>query len=157
MVFGFKGDKSKLSELYKELGLNEVNLLSLDELEDFIKKNTDKCVIKNYNELMVYENATADIVERRNKVIKSVNNRKADLFLGLTKFDPGLDKIKLDVAIVTKINTNDMVLIEEIFNFVNTDIPYRDEIKDNEYVLKKASDERGTIANAATIKKLINN
>ena len=124
MVIGLKGDSSKLKSLYKELGLKEVKPNTFEELESAIKEIDDDTVILNYNEIMVFEKPTADLVEKRNQVLSTVAKCKKRLFLALTKADSSLDKIHLDLSICTKVNTKDMKVIEEIYNFCNTDLPY---------------------------------
>lgn len=154
MIVGFKGDNSKLKNLYKELGLSEVKPSTLEELEQTIKSIDGDSVIVNYNDLMVYDDATADIVEKKAKIMKVIKGLKKNLFLGLTKDDPSIDKVKLDIAVETKVNTKDMKEIEALYNFVNTDLAFSGKLDDSEYVVKESGDERGSAKSAAALKKL---
>lgn len=154
MIVGFKGESSKLKNLYKELELKEMKAETLEELEQTIKSIDGESVIVNYNDLMVYDNATADIVEKKAKIMKVISALKKNLFLGLVKDDPSIDKVKLDVAIETKVNTKDMKEIEALYNFVNTDLAFNGKLSDDEYVVKESGEERGTARNVAAIKKL---
>lgn len=155
MVIGFKGENSKLKNLYKELDLKEVKFDSFEELEEFIKKGEEKAVITNYNEIMVHDNATADIVEKKVKVMKAVRNCKKNLYLGLTKKDLSLDKIRLDVAICTKVNTKDMDVIKELYDFLNTDLSFSGKLGDDKYAVKLSADLRATEKTLNEIKKII--
>ena len=155
MVVGFKGDSSKLKNLYKELGLNEVKPNSFEELEEAVKRIDGNTVILGYNEIMVFEEPTADLVEKRNKVLSLVTKCKKNIFLSLTKADNSLDKIQLDLSVCTKVDTNDIKLIEEIYNFCNTDLPYSGKLGDNECAVKTKSDSRAEAKSISDIKKLI--
>ncbi len=155
MVIGFKGEASKLKNLYKDLGLKEVKPTNFAELEDAVKNNDGKVVITNYNEIMVFDNPTADLVEKRMAVLNAVTKNKKNVYLSLTKNDPSIDKIHLDVSICTKVNTKDMALIEEIYSFVNTDLPYSGKLADDKYVVKVHGDLRGSEKSLAELKKLV--
>ena len=65
MVVGFKGDSNKLKTLYKDLGLKEVKPNDFDELLAAVKAADGKTVISNYNDIMVLDNPTADLNEKR--------------------------------------------------------------------------------------------
>lgn len=155
MVVGFKGDTRKLENLYKELGLKEVKTSTFEELESAIKNNDGKTVFANYNEIMVFDNPTADLVEMRNKVLDAVAKSSGNIYLSLTKNDPSIDKIHLDLSICTKVDTKDMALIEEIFNFVNTDLPYSGKLGDDKYAVRVHGETRATERSLAEIKKLL--
>ena len=155
MVIGLKGDSSKLKSLYKELDLKEVKPNTFEELETAIKEIDGDTVISNYNEIMVFEKPTADLVEKRNKVLATVSKCKKRLFLSLTKADLSLDKIHLDLSICTKVNTKDMKVIEEIYNFCNTDLPYSGKLDDDKYAVRVHGEERAEARTVADIKKLI--
>ena len=63
MIVGFKGDATRLKNLYKELGLKEVKVNSFEDIKDAIAANDGNVVLTNYNEVMVFEEPTADLVE----------------------------------------------------------------------------------------------
>ena len=155
MVIGLKGDSSKLKNLYKELGLKEVKPNSFEELTEAIKATDGNTVILNYNEIMVFENPTADLVEKRTQVLSAVAKCKNNLYLALTKADLSLDKIHLDLSICTKMNTKDIKVIEEIFNFCNTDLPYSGKLADDKYAVRVHGENRAEERTVADIKKLI--
>ena len=155
MVIGFKGDNSKLKNLYKELGLKEVKPNTFEELSDAIMAIDGNTVILNYNEIMVFDNPTADLVEKRNKVLSAVSKCKKNIYLTLTKADLSLDKIHLDLSICTKVDTKDLKVIEEIFNFCNTDLPYSGKLGDDEYAVRVHGDNRAEAKSISDIKKLI--
>ena len=155
MIVGFKGDSNKLKDLYKELGLKEVKPTSFEELEKALSENDGATVISNYNDIMVFENPTADLVEKRNKVLKVVSKMKNNVYLSLLKNDPSLDKLKMDVAICTKVNTNDIKLIEEIFSFCNTDLPYSGKLSDNQYAVRMHDELRAEAKSLDEVKKIL--
>lgn len=155
MVVGFKGESSKLKELYKELGLKEVKVNTFEELKEAIKNIDGKTVITNYNEVVVFEEPTADLVEKRSEVLKLVSGSKHNIYLSLTKDDPSLDKLQLDYCICTKMNIKDMKLIEEIYNFCNTDLPYSGKLADDEYAVRGHSDNRAEAKSLSDVKKII--
>lgn len=155
MIVGFKGDSNKLKDLYKELGLKEVKPTSFEELEKALSENDGATVISNYNDIMVFENPTADLVEKRNKVLKVVSKMKNNVYLSLLKNDPSLDKLKMDVAICTKVNTNDIKLIEEIFSFCNTDLPYSGKLGDNQYAVRMHDELRAEAKSLDEVKKIL--
>lgn len=155
MIVGFKGESNRLKNLYKDLGLKEVKPTSFDELKKAIEENDGKTVFTNYNEIMVFGNPTADLIEKRANVLKAVEKSKKDIYLSLTKNDPSIDKIHLDLAVCTKIDTDNMTLIEEIFSFLNTDLPYSGKLDDDKYAVRVHGEERATERSLAEIKKLI--
>lgn len=155
MVIGFKGDSTKLKNLYKELGLKEVKPNTFEELSDAIKSIDGDTVILNYNEIMVFDNPTADLIEKRNQILSLVSKCKKNVYLALSKADPSLDKIHLDISICTKMNTKDIQVIEEIFNFCNTDLPYNGKLSDDEYAVRVHGENRAEAKSVADIKKLI--
>lgn len=155
MIIGFKGESSKLKNLYKELGLNEVKPSTLEELESAIKANDGSTVIANYNDLMVYDNATADIVEKKNKIMKVIKGQKKKLYLGLTKDDPSLDKVKLDVSVCTNVSTKDMTEIQNLYSFLNTDLAYSGKLSDDEYAVKASGSMRAEKMSLTALKKVI--
>ena len=155
MIIGFKGESAKLKNLYKELGLKEVKPSTFEELEKVISENDGKTVILNYNEIVVFENPTADLVEKRNKVLNAVKHSKQNVYIALTKNDPSIDKIHLDIAVCTSLNTKDMKLIEEIFTFLNTDLPYSGKLADDKYAVRVHGEERASERSLAELKKLL--
>lgn len=155
MIIGFKGESSKLKNLYKELGLKEVKVENFDEIVAAVKANDGNTVIVNYNDIMVFENPTADLVEKRMEVNKALKSCKKNVFIGLAKNDPSLDKVKLDIAISTSVDTKDMKVIEELFQFLNTDLAYSGKLSADEYAVKLHSDLRAEKKSLAEIKKLI--
>ena len=155
MVIGFKGDGSRLKNLYKELGLKEVKPSTFEELSEAIQGIDGNTVVSNYNEIMVFDNPTADLVEKRSKVLSAVEKCKKNIYLTLSKVDLSLDKIHLDISICTKVNTNDMKVIEELFNFCNTDLPYSGKLGDDEYAVRVHGENRAEAKSASDIKKLI--
>lgn len=154
MIFGFKGDSSKLKNLYKELGLTEKKAEKIEDIEDYVK-SAEKTVLINYNDFMVYDDVTADIVEKKAKIMKAIKSCKRDLFLGLVKDDPSLDKVKIDVAICTKVNTKDMDEIKNVYNFINSDLAFNGKLSDDQYAVKLAKDLRPEAMNVSSIKKLL--
>ena len=154
MIVGFKGESSKLMDLYRELGFKEVKANSFEEIEELIKNSDGNTVIANYNEIMVFENPTADLLEKRNKVLSAVKKSKKNILLSLTKDDPSLDKLQLDYCICTKMNTDDIKLIEEIYNFCNTDLPYSGKLNDDEYAVKAGADNRAEAKSLADVEKI---
>ena len=154
MIVGFKGESSKLKDLYKELGFKEVKAKSFEEIEELIKNTDGNTVIANYNEIMVFENPTADLLEKRNKVLSAVKKSKKNILLSLTKDDPSLDKLQLDYCICTKMNIKDIKLIEEIYNFCNTDLPYSGKLNDGEYAVRAEVDNRAEAKSLADVKKI---
>lgn len=155
MVIGLKGESAKLKNLYKELGLKEVKPESFEELTAAIASADGNTVVLNYNEIMVFENPTADLVEKRNKVLSAVKSSKKNIYLSLTKADLSLDKIHLDLCICTKMDTKDIKVIEEIFNFCNTDLPYSGKLADDKYAVRVHGENRAEERTVADIKKLI--
>lgn len=155
MVIGFKGESAKLKNLYKELGLKEIKPNDFDELKSEIEKADGSSVILNYNEIMVFEKPTADLVEKRIAVLSAVSRCKKNIFLSLTKEDKSLDKIQLAISICTKVNTKDMKVIEELYNFCNTDLPYSGKLGDNEYAVRVHGENRALARSIDDIKKLL--
>lgn len=155
MIIGLKGDNSKLKNLYKELGLKEVKPNSFEELKKAVLENEGSTVIPNYNEIMVFENPTADLVEKRTEVLNDVLRSKKNIFLAFTKDDPSMDKLPLDLAICTKVDTKDMAKIEEIFSFMNTDLPYNGKMKDDNYAVKVHDELRASERTLTELKKLL--
>ena len=155
MIIGLKGDNSKLKNLYKELGLKEVKPNSFEELKKAVLENEGSTVIPNYNEIMVFENPTADLVEKRVEVLNDVLRSKKNIFLAFTKDDPSMDKLPLDLAICTKVDTKDMAKIEEIFSFMNTDLPYNGKMKDDNYAVKVHDELRASERTLTELKKLL--
>ena len=155
MVIGFKGDSSRLKSLYKELGLKEVKPSTFEELSSAISTIDGNTVILNYNEIMVFDNPTADLVEKRNQVLSAVSKCKKNIYLALSKVDLSLDKIHLDISICTKMNTKDIKVIEEIFNFCNTDLPYSGKLDDDKYAVRVHGENRAEAKSVSDIKKLI--
>ena len=78
-----------------------------------------------------------------------------NLYLGLTKNDPSIDKVKLDLAIETKVDTKDMKEIEVLYDFVNTDLAFNGKLSDDECVVRLREDYRGDAKSVSAIKKLI--
>lgn len=157
MVVGFKGSKTKLKELYKELGLKEVDIKDLKEFKTILKNGelAETDVIVNYNELMNSEEATADVIEHQEEIMKILNKYKKKLFLGMTYKDGSLDTIKINVAIETKVSTKDMDEIQDLYNFVNTDLSYNGKLDEDRYVVKTNEEERGLARSISDIKKII--
>lgn len=155
MVVGFKGDSAKLKNLYKELGLKEVKPSSFEELGEILKENDGDTVILNYNEIVVFENPTADLVEKRIGILSQVANSKKNIYLSLTKNDPSIDKIHLDVAVCTKMDTSDIKVAEEVFLFMNTDLPYSGKLADDKYAVRVHGEERASERSLSELKKLI--
>lgn len=156
MIIGFKGEKSKLKELYKELDLKEVHANDLNSILDIIKSNDGKKVIDNYNDFMVFSDPTADLVEKRNEILALIKKSKNNVFLTLTNGDKSLDKLTIDIKIATPVKTKDMNEIEDLFYFLNTDLAYNGTLSDGEYAVRLSSDERGSKRNLTEIKRLIN-
>lgn len=155
MIIGLKGESSKLKNLYKELGLREVKPGNFEELKKAVLENTGDVVILNYNEIMVFDNPTADLIEKRAEVLKDVVHNKRNIYLSLTKDDPSMDKLQLDIAICTKVDTKDMSKIEEIFSFVNTDLPYSGKMKDDNYAVRVHDELRASERTLTELKKLL--
>ncbi|MBP3201442.1 MAG: hypothetical protein J6M39_07335 [Lachnospiraceae bacterium] len=155
MIVGFKGDESKLKKLYKELGLKEIKVNTFEEIEDALKSNDGNVVLTNYNEVMVFEKPTADLIEKRNSVLKLVLASRKNVYLSLTKSDPSLDKIALDYHVCTSINTKDIKQIEDIFSFLNTDLPYSGKLADDKYAVRAHNENRATEKSINELKKLI--
>ena len=155
MIVGFKGDESKLKKLYKELGLKEIKVNTFEEIEDAVKSNDGNVVLTNYNEVMVFEKPTADLIEKRNSVLKLVLASRKNVYLSLTKSDPSLDKIALDYHVCTSINTKDIKQIEDIFSFLNTDLPYSGKLADDKYAVRAHNENRATEKSINELKKLI--
>lgn len=155
MIVGFKGDESKLKKLYKELGLKEIKVNTFEEIEDALKSNDGNVVLTNYNEIMVFEKPTADLIEKRNSVLKLVLASRKNVYLSLTKSDPSLDKIALDYHVCTSINTKDIKQIEDIFSFLNTDLPYSGKLADDKYAVRAHNENRATEKSISELKKLI--
>lgn len=104
---------------------------------------------------MVFEKPTADLVEKRIAVLSAVSRCKKNIFLSLTKEDKSLDKIQLAISICTKVNTKDMKVIEELYNFCNTDLPYSGKLGDNEYAVRVHGENRAIARSIDDIKKLL--
>ena len=155
MIVGFKGDESKLKKLYKELELKEIKVNTFEEIEDALKSNDGNVVLTNYNEVMVFEKPTADLIEKRNSVLKLVLASRKNVYLSLTKSDPSLDKIALDYHVCTSINTKDIKQIEDIFSFLNTDLPYSGKLADDKYAVRAHNENRATEKSINELKKLI--
>ena len=155
MIIGLKGENSKLKNLYKELGLKEVKPSDFEELKKAVLENEGTTVISNYNEIMVFDNPTADLVEKRAEVLKDVLHSKKNIFLAFTKDDPSMDKLPLDLAICTKVDTKDMAKIEEIFAFMNTDLPYSGKMKDDNYAVRVHDELRASERTLTELKKLL--
>ena len=155
MIVGFKGEEEKLKKLYKELGLKEVKINTFEEIEDALKANDGNVVLTNYNEIMVFEKPTADLIEKRNSVLKSILTSRKNVYLSLTKADPSLDKLALDYHICTSTNTKDIKEIEDIFGFLNTDLAYSGKLKDDEYAVRSHNESRAEAKTIDEIKILI--
>ena len=155
MIVGFKGDESKLKKLYKELGLKEIKVNTFEEIEDALKSNDGNVVLTNYNEVMVFEKPTADLIEKRNSVLKLVLASRKNVYLSLTKSDTSLDKIALDYHVCTSINTKDIKQIEDIFSFLNTDLPYSGKLADDKYAVRAHNENRAVEKSISELKKLI--
>lgn len=155
MVVGFKGDSAKLKSLYKSLGLKEVRPNDFDELLDVIKKCDDSTVIANYNDIVVLDVPTADLIEKRVAVLDAVAKHKGNLFLSLTKNDRSIDKAHLDIKVCTSMKISDELLMGEIFTFVNTDLPYNGALNDEEYAVRVSGEERAKKRTLDELKKLI--
>ena len=72
MIVGFKGEEAKLKNLYKELGLKEVKVNLFEDIDKALSENDGNTVLTNYNEIMVFEKPPADLVEKRNAILKKV-------------------------------------------------------------------------------------
>lgn len=155
MIVGFKGDNAILKNLYKDLGLKEVKPTNFVELEKTISDNDGNIVVLNYNEIMVFDNPTADLLEKRNNILNLVEKNKKNVFLSFSKNDPSIDKLHLDIAVCTKVDTKDMKLIEEIFSFMNTDLPYSGKMSDDKFAVRVHGEERATERSLTELKKLI--
>lgn len=155
MIIGFKGEKSKLKKLYKELELKEVHANDLNEILQIIKSNDGKTVIDNYNDYMVFSEPTADLVEKRNEILAAIKKLKNNLYISLINGDRTLDKLAIDVKITTTVKTKDMNEIEDLFYFLNTDIAYNGSLSDDDYIVKLPLEERGSKRSIAEIKRLI--
>lgn len=155
MIVGFKGEESKLKKLYKELGLKEIKVNTFEEIQDAIKANDGNVVLTNYNEVMVFEKPTADLIEKRNAVLKSVLASRKNVYLALTKCDPSLDKLALDYHVCTSTNTKDLKEIEDIFGFLNTDLAYNGKLADDQYAARAHNEIRAEAKSIAEVKKLI--
>ena len=155
MVVGFKGENSKLKSLYKELGLKEVKPIDFDELLKVVKENDGSFVIANYNDIMVLEKPTADLIEKRIAVLNAVAKQKNNLFLALTKNDRSLDKAHLDIKVCTSMKIDNDVDMGEIFTFVNTDLPYSGKLKDGSFAVKTNNEERASERSLNELKKLL--
>lgn len=155
MIIGFKGENAKLKELYSELGLKEVKPNNFDELSKAINEIDGKTVILNYNEIVVFDNPTADLVEKRANILKLVEKCKKNIFLSLTKSDPSIDKLHLDIAVCTSVDTKDMSVIEDIFSFLNTDLPYSGKLDPSKYAVRVHGELRASERSIAELKKLI--
>lgn len=155
MIVGFKGDESKLKKLYKELELKEIKVNTFEEIEDALKSNDGNVVLTNYNEVMVFEKPTADLIEKRNSVLKLVLSSRKNVYLSLTKSDTSLDKIAFDYHVCTSINTKDIKQIEDIFSFLNTDLPYSGKLADDKYAVRAHNENRAVEKSIDELKKLI--
>ena len=155
MIVGFKGDASRLKNLYKELGLKEFKPESFEDIKKCIAENDGNTVVLNYNEIMTFDNPTADLVEKKDAVMAEIKKSRANIFLSLTKADTSLDKMKLDYYVVTKTDTKDIKVIEEIFGFVNIDLPYSGKLNDNEYAVRSHSESRATVKTLDELKQLL--
>ena len=155
MIVGFRGDASRLKNLFKELGLKEVKVESFEDIKSAIESNDGNIVLTNYNEVVVFEQPTADLVEKRNVVLNAVASCRKNVYLSLTKRDPSLDKLPLDYHVCTKTDTKDIAEIEDIFGFVNTDLPYSGKLADDEYVVRAHNEVRGEAKKISEVKKLI--
>ena len=155
MVVGFKGDSNKLKTLYKELGLKEVKPNDFDELLTAVKAADGKTVISNYNDIMVLDNPTADLIEKRIAVLGAVAKQKNNLFISLVKHDRSIDKAHLDIKVCTSIKVNDEIAMGEIFTFLNTDLPYSGKLKDDKYAVRVSGEERATERSLEDLKRLI--
>lgn len=155
MIVGFKGDVSKLKKVYEELGLKEIKAENIEELETLIKNADGESVIVNYNDLVVYENVTADIVEKKNKIMKVIKGLKKNLYLGLTKIDSSIDHVKIDVAVETKVNTEDMKVIADLFDFVNSDFSFNGKLDEDKLVVRVSGELRGETKTISELKNII--
>lgn len=155
MIVGFKGESGKLKDLYKELGLKEVKPNTFEELENAVKSSDGNAVILNFNEIMYFEKPTADLVEKKTQVMNAIKKSKHNIYLSMTKDDPCLDRVHLDYAVCTKVNTKDIKEIESIFNMCNTDLPYSGKLSDGEYAVKAHGEKRAEAKSLSAVKKLI--
>lgn len=155
MIVGFKGDATRLKNLFKELGLKEVKVNSFEDIREAIAANDGNVVLTNYNEIVVFEKPTADLVEKRNAVLSAVASCKKNVYLALTKKDPSLDKLPLDYHVCTKTDTKDIGEIEDIFSFVNTDLPYSGKLADDHYAVRAHNESRAEAKSLSEVKKLI--
>ena len=155
MIVGFKGDSERLKNLYNDLGLKEVMVNSFEDIKNAIASNDGNTVLTNYNEVVVFAKPTADLVEKRNIVLNAISSCKKNVYLSLTAPDPSLDKLPLDFHICTKIDTNDISKIEDIFNFMNTDLPYNGKLDENCYAVRAHNEVRAESKNLTELKSLI--
>lgn len=155
MIVGFKGEESRLKSLYKELGLKEVKVNSFEDIANALSENDGNTVLTNYNEIMVFEQPTADLIEKRIAIIKMLESTNKKVYLTLTKNDPSLDKVPLDYHICTKVDSNDKKFLEDIFGFVNTDLPFSGKLADDEYAVRAHDEVRAEAKKISEVKKLI--
>ena len=87
--------------------------------------------------------------------LKEIEYGLVSIYLTLTKPDPSIDKIHLDLAICTSTNTKDMKIVEDIYNFCNTDLPYSGKLPDDKYAVRVHGENRATARTVNEIKSLI--
>lgn len=155
MIIAFNGDVNRLNKLYKELGLATTVANDLVALSDFVKTNDEKTVITNFNELMAPDVMTADITEKKAALFKSLKGYKKNLFIQVTKIDNDLDRLTPDVIICTKMETEDMAILQYVFYQIKTDLPYNGKLEENKFVIKELSNAEFSVGTLSDIKKII--
>ena len=155
MIIAFNGDVNRLNKLYEELGLATTVASDLVVLSDFVKTNDGKTVITNFNELMAPDVMTADITEKKAALFKSLKGYKKNLFIQVTKIDNDLDRLTPDVIICTKMETNDMAILQYVFYQIKTDLPYNGKLEEDKFVIKELSSEEFSVGTLSDIKKII--
>ena len=155
MIIAFNGDVNRLNKLYEELGLATTVASDLVVLSDFVKTNDGKTVITNFNELMAPDVMTADITEKKAALFKSLKGYKKNLFIQVTKIDNDLDRLTPDVIICTKMETNDMAILQYVFYQIKTDLPYNGKLEEDKFVIKELSNAEFSVGTLSDIKKII--
>ena len=155
MIIAFNGDVNRLNKLYEELGLATTVASDLVVLSDFVKTNDGKTVITNFNELMAPDVMTADITEKKAALFKSLKGYKKNLFIQVTKIDNDLDRLTPDVIICTKMETNDMTILQYVFYQIKTDLPYNGKLEEDKFVIKELSNAEFSVGTLSDIKKII--
>ena len=141
-----------LASIASKNGTNLILVTSKGKnIGDHIK---DAQMVYNY----YFKNYDYQTIIKKNTTLVTLKTKylsKKNIYIALTKNDPSIDKLHLDVSVCTSIDTDDMGIIEDIFSFVNTDLPYSGRLEDDEYAVRVHGELRATKKSLSELKKIL--